>query len=258
MVKPTDTGLILNFHALAPKRYKRSVVSGFVYRIFRACSTWTHFHESMQKARTILERNQYPPSFYDPIIRQTLKDIITAKTTPTIESSETETFAQTTNDIAQTSLDETPKRAIFIQYRGKCAEDYARTLHKCNAPYTIIMTLRKLKTTLPSLKPPVEKHLRSGVVYQIECVRCQAAYVGQTSRHLITRFKEHQKPSSPVSKHMKWCGASYTFDDATILASTSRGEVHLLILEALYIAELKPTINTKEEFRSRTLTIKFF
>ena len=25
--KPTDTGLILNYHALAPKRYKRSVVS---------------------------------------------------------------------------------------------------------------------------------------------------------------------------------------------------------------------------------------
>ena len=231
---------------------------GFVHRIFRACSTWTHFHESMQKARTILKRNQYPPSFYDPIIWQTLKDIITTKTTPTNESSETETFAQTTNDIAQTSLDETPKRAIFIQYHSKCAEDYARTLHKWNAPCTIIMTLRKLKTTLPSLKPPVEKHLRSIVVYQIECAHCQTAYVSQTSRHLITRFKEHQKPSSPVSKHMKWCGASCTFDDATILTSTSRGEVHLLILEALYITELKPTINTKEEFRSWTLTIKFF
>ena len=176
--KPTDTDLILNCHAHAPKRYKRSVVSGFVHRIFRACSTWTHFHESIQKARTILQRNQYPPSFYDPIIRQTLKDIITAKTTPTNESSETETFAQTTNDIAQTSLDENPKRAIFIQYRGKCTEGYARTLHKCNAPCTFIMTLRKLKTTLPSLKPPVEKHLRSGVVYQIECARCHAAYVG--------------------------------------------------------------------------------
>ena len=26
--KPTDTGLVMNFHALAPKRYKRAVVSG--------------------------------------------------------------------------------------------------------------------------------------------------------------------------------------------------------------------------------------
>ena len=36
--KPTDTGLIMNYHALAPKSYKRSVVQGLVYRIYRACS----------------------------------------------------------------------------------------------------------------------------------------------------------------------------------------------------------------------------
>ena len=29
--KPADTGLILNFHAMAPKRYKRSVIQGSVY-----------------------------------------------------------------------------------------------------------------------------------------------------------------------------------------------------------------------------------
>ena len=59
--KPTDTGLIMNYHALAPKRYKRSVVSGFVYRIHRACSSWESFHSSMEKAKRILEKNHYPP-----------------------------------------------------------------------------------------------------------------------------------------------------------------------------------------------------
>ena len=44
--KLTDTGLIMNYHALAPKRYKHSVVSGFVYRIYRACSSWQNFHDS--------------------------------------------------------------------------------------------------------------------------------------------------------------------------------------------------------------------
>ena len=51
--KPTDTGLILNCHALAPRRYKRSVVSGFVHRIVRACSTWGNFHISMEKAKKV-------------------------------------------------------------------------------------------------------------------------------------------------------------------------------------------------------------
>ena len=73
--KPTDTGLVMNYHALAPKRYKRSVVSGFVYRIYRACSNWENFHDSLERAKRVLERNQYPPTFYEPIIRQTLNDL---------------------------------------------------------------------------------------------------------------------------------------------------------------------------------------
>ena len=55
---------------------------------------------------------------------------------------------------------------LRIQYRGKCSEDFARALHKCKAPCTVVMTLRKLKTMLPSLKPPVEKMLKSGLVYR--------------------------------------------------------------------------------------------
>ena len=36
--KPTDTGLVMNYyHAMAPRRYKRGVDSGFVHRIHRAC-----------------------------------------------------------------------------------------------------------------------------------------------------------------------------------------------------------------------------
>ena len=86
--KPTYTGLIMNYHSLAPKRYKRSVVSGFVHRIFRACSDWKNFHISLERAKKILERNQYPPSFYNHIIDETISDIVTsptqqADTTPT-------------------------------------------------------------------------------------------------------------------------------------------------------------------------------
>ena len=74
----------------------------------------------------------------------------------------------------------------------------------------------------------------------------------------MTRLKEHNMPSAPVNKHMQKCGASCDLDATTILATTSRGEGYRLTLEALYIEELKPQMNTKEEYRSRTLTIKFF
>ena len=238
--KPTDTGLIMNYHALAPKRYKRSVVSGFVYRIFNACSSWKLFNDSLRKAKQVLEKNQYPPSFYDPIIRDSLTNII----------------ERPKKTVTETSEKTARKYPLIIQYRGKCTEDYARSLHRSSAPCMMIMTLRKLKTTMPSLKPPVEKMLRSGVVYKITCSRCNACYVGQTSRHLLTRIREHRTTTGPVKKHLTECSAQLTDDDIEILKSTSRGEAHLLTLEALWINELKPGINTKEEYRSRTLTIK--
>ena len=51
--KPTDTGLTINYHALAPQKYKRSAICGLVHRIHRTCSTWKNFHESLIKAKMI-------------------------------------------------------------------------------------------------------------------------------------------------------------------------------------------------------------
>jgi len=257
--KPTDTGLILNYHSLAPRRYKRSVVSGFVHRIFRACSTWKHFHASILKAKTILEHNQYPPYFYEPIIHQTLTEIIVPKDSKD-QSAENNPTASTSTSTRPTPPAEVEiaKYVIMIQYRGKCTEDFARSLHHCKAPCSIIMTLRKLKTVLPSLKPPIEKSLRSGVIYQINCAVCNAAYVGQTGRHLLTRFAEHQKPSAAVRRHMDDCNFSCTMDNVDILASATRGVQQRLTIEALFIEERRPKLNTHEDFRNKTLTIKLF
>ena len=61
--KDTDTGLIMNFHSMAPRRYKRSLIGGLVHRIYRVCSNWELFHQSLEDAKIILEKNQYPPKF---------------------------------------------------------------------------------------------------------------------------------------------------------------------------------------------------
>ena len=61
--KPTDTGLILNYHALAPRRYKKSVVSGLVHRITRACSKWQHVHEVWKKLRSFWNKTNIHQRF---------------------------------------------------------------------------------------------------------------------------------------------------------------------------------------------------
>ena len=50
-----------------------------------------------------------------------------------------------------------------------------------SVPGKVIFTLRKLKTVLPSLKEPVERNLKSGVVYKITCSHCEVCYVSKTT-----------------------------------------------------------------------------
>ena len=94
-------------------------------------------------------------------------------------------------------IDKKGTETIFLLYRENCSKDYARALHKINAPCTIIMTLRKLKTVLPSRKPPVEKMRKNALVYHLMLL-CSTSYVGETSRHLKSRVREHIQKADPM------------------------------------------------------------
>ena len=237
--KKTDTGLIMNYHALAPDKYNRSVVSGMVHRIMRACSSWKFIHESLERAKKILQNNQYPPWFYDPIIKKCLHSLL-------VES-------KIDSDDQDEQKDEI---LMFVQYRGKSTDKFEISLKRIKAPCKVIKTLRKLKTVLPSLKPSIEKELKSNVVYQISCSRCASRYVGQTTRHLVTRSEEHARISSKVGSHFNRCNNKVTMDDVKIIDQSNSAK-KLLILEALHIYQIKPVLNTKDEYKSHTLVVRF-
>ena len=116
--------------------------------------------------------------------------------------------------------------------------------------------MRKMKTVLPSLKPQVPRMLQSNVVYQITCSRCMSSYVGQTTRHLMRRFKEHTGNMGPVKSHLEYCGVTPNENIISVIGKISNLS-KLLTLEALFIKEINPSLNTKDEYRSRTLTLKF-
>ena len=59
-----------------------------------------------------------------------------------------------------------------------------------------------------------------------------------------------------MKTHLANCKARLTEEDIEILGVNNKSEQHLMTLEALFIRDLKPRINTKEEFRSRTLIIR--
>ena len=131
-------------------------------------------------------------------------------------------------------------------------------MKKSGAPVQTIITIRKLKTVLPSLKAPVAKPYKGWVVYQITCSRCQSCYVGQTARHLLSRIREHRNANTPVGNHFTNCNVDLTMDDVKIIARSNKSEFHLMALEALCIQAIKPSLNTKDEYKSRTLVIRIW
>ena len=84
--------------------------------------------------------------------------------------------------------------------------------------HVIIITLDKTKNVLPSLKPCVPKMLQNNAVYIIKCPRCESSYVGQTTRHLQQRFKEHVGNKGPIrTAYFTNCGLIPTGDDISLV-----------------------------------------
>ena len=56
-----------------------------------------------------------------------------------------------------------------------------------------------------SVKDPVPRGLRAGVVYKFLCVGCSTYYVGETTRHFSTRVREHifSDRISQIFKHLQ-------------------------------------------------------
>ena len=257
--KDTDTGLTLNFNSLAPMKYKKSVVTSFVYRIFRACSNWEHFHKGLSEATDILCRNQYPDSFIFPIIKTTIDKLVNTETDKDTDSVDVSITSDSDPDVNH--IPEKDWFKFFVTYRGKPTDQLAMSFKKLNCPVKLIMTTRKLKTCLPSLKSPVPKMLLSNVVYKLKCPGCSSSYVGQTVRHMQRRFREHVGSGGTLRLHFEECNTVWNStpeSDIVQILDKCNSVPRLMALEALYIKDIKPDLNTKDEFRSRTLTLKLY
>ena len=147
------------------------------------------------------EKNQYPPSFVMPIVKRTLDNIISPDNK---EDKKEDLNTSLDPNACVFSIPDKDKFLFFLQYRGKVTENIAMKFKRLNAPCKIIMTTKKTKTIMPSLKPTVPKMLQSGVVYQISCPRCNSSYVGQTVRHLSRRFKvDRPEKNQANSMHVR-------------------------------------------------------
>ncbi|UYV79396.1 hypothetical protein LAZ67_17002464 [Cordylochernes scorpioides] len=80
---------------------------------------------------------------------------------------------------------------------------------------------------------------KKDIVYQIPCLNCNSVYIGETSRDLSIRIKEHQRnisklnPNSLIVDHVRETGHTPDFNNTRILHTNAKTKTQRLILEAI-------------------------
>ena len=130
-----------------------------------------------------------------------------------------------------------------------------RDLPYCKLKITLRSKCR-LKT-LFRFKDPLEKKIRSGIIYCYTCSNCKVTYYGKTFCHFYTRAAEHmgspilQENTSKTLHSLQYlttllqfnCVNSFiNFDDFSILAKDCN-KFKLLLRESLLIKSDKPILN---------------
>ena len=105
-----------------------------------------------------------------------------------------------------------------------------------------------ISSILKTSKDKIEKEASRGIVYKIKCKDCDFIYVGQTSRALKTRVKEHVKAiatldkNSLLAKHHILNGQQIDLESVEIVDRSSAWRQRL-ILEAWLSVRNRNTIN---------------
>ena len=155
-----------------------------------------------------------------------------------------------------------PRRELtfILPFLGKLSFDLRtrvrRTIER-DLPYCKLKIIFRSKFRLKTLfrfKDPLEKKIRSGIIYCYTCSNCKVTYYGKTFCHFYTRAAEHMKISnftgkylknikqSVISDHLLQYNCAINFDDFSILA-TDCNKFKLLLRESLFIKHDKTILN---------------
>jgi len=172
--KPTFSGRFLNFFSQHPLAHKKGVVIGLTDKIFKL--SHPRYHEKNFKfIFDTLLMNGYPAEFIFTTVTRRIKSLICSNIVPPSSPASPPSSSRSFFVIS------------FIDVVSKHFKDIAAGPNKSLA----FVVLNKLNRFIKAYKDPLPSVNHSNVVYKICCENCTASYVGQTSRELNTRVKEH-------------------------------------------------------------------
>ena len=172
------------------------------------------------------------------------------------------------NKINETRVAINATNNVVTQYKpphiGHISTDVKRKINRFCKFYCKILSIKTVLTPFKvadmfNVKDPIPKFLKSFVVYKFVCPGCNASYIGETSRYLSTRIKEHLETDkkSHIFAHLvnnETCKALSTENCFEIIGSVST-LFRLKLKEAMHIIWKKPLLNKQQKHVCISITV---
>jgi hypothetical protein len=248
--KSTSTGDCINYNGICPERYKTATIKTLLHRAYTITDNWTVFHQEVDKIKQRLVNNNFPMCIIDEQVRKFISHMV------------------------EPGRGRNKKNKIHLYYESQLCTNYkleekqiANIVTKNVIPVNkddmvqlnVFYKIGKLKNVLIKNNPH-KRTAEFNVVYRYTCnegeCNSRHTYIGYTEQTLQERFKQHQS----VLKHLREEHNIRKIKPSDILQSVEvlyrgTGKQDLIVMEALYIATMKPTLNGQEEGRDRILKI---
>ena len=247
--KPTNNSIYIHWDSYAPKQWKVGTLFGIIRRAYEICSTKDTLSKELAHIRKVfITTNGYPQNLVTSAFRKVKRDI--------------EEAPQPVSDDMEENLKNQPNGSqvlmLKVPYAGEAGEGIIKSLKNTlrknlptNQECRIIQTGTKLSKRF-NIKDKVDgKHL-CNFIYHYKCKnkKCKEDYVGETARRRTVRTTEHggNDKQSWVSKHSsstKHPRANY--ENFMILDTNYEDKRKRKLAEAMYIRDLKPSLNKQKE-----------
>ena len=252
--KKTHTGVLLNFSALAPLKWKSGLVLCLLHRCWDICSNMNYFQLEVDKLKTMFIGNGYSSKFFDSAFETFWK----SKNTEKMNSSEN-------NDIN-----------VKIPFIGPASIKFGKSLSSIfketfGLRLVPVFESHKVKSHF-NLKCRTPLPLCSNVVYKFQCL-CDTnnSYIGVTSRPFCIRVDEHlnltkrssSEADSAINKHLDSCQKCFEgtrtnqFQQFQILRHCT-SPYTAKIQEALMIKRHNPKLNIQQFNKGASFTLKIY
>ena len=229
--KPTHTDQYIHFNSNHPLRTKTGIISTLARRAHKLSSD--NPESELKHLRHVFTKlNHYPTKTVDVVINKVTTD---TTNTPTPKP---------------TKPDSAPIR-ISLPYIGKTSHHISRILKQQAGIDTFFTTATPIKTIIKAngRKQCTSKQEPKGVVYNISC-SCGSNYIGETSRPLNIRIKEHKTSTnnkdtkSAISEHItKFPDHTINWEAVKTLNTHKHEYKQRKLAEAIQIRRFNPSIN---------------